>query len=116
MQKHLQLVRQLRMNQAVQPFDVILLDLDMPIMNGFEACVRLRQGEGKGEDLQQIFRIESKAKVNGGSDEIDMLREINDRVLIIALSALITDSIIEKIKASGFDDYSKFYKKINLFS
>jgi CheY-like chemotaxis protein len=96
------------MNQPVQPFDVIILDLDMPIVNGFEACMRLRQSEGKGggEDLQQIFRIESKAKKNGGSSEIDIQREITDRVIIIALSALITDSIIEKIKACGFDDYS----------
>lgn len=27
-------------------FDVILLDLDMPIMNGFEACQRMREGPG----------------------------------------------------------------------
>jgi CheY-like chemotaxis protein len=54
------------------PFDVILLDLDMPIMNGYEACRRLRQteGDGGGEDLQQIFRIESKGKLNSGEAEI----------------------------------------------
>ena len=32
--------------------------------------------------------------------------EINQKLLIIAVSALITDSIVEKIKKCGFDDYS----------
>ena len=26
-----------------QQFDVIILDLDMPIMNGYEACKRIRE-------------------------------------------------------------------------
>jgi CheY-like chemotaxis protein len=41
-QKHLQVIKNLKANQYDVPFDVILLDLDMPIMNGYEACLKLR--------------------------------------------------------------------------
>jgi CheY-like chemotaxis protein len=102
-------IKNLKANQYEVPFDVILLDLDMPIMNGYEACLKLRQGEGSGggQDLQQIFRIEKKAKVNNnGGGDTEILDEINQKLLIIAVSALITDSIVEKIKKCGFDDYS----------
>ena len=34
-----------------QAFDVIMLDLDMPIMNGFEACQQIRK-QDSGDDLQ----------------------------------------------------------------
>jgi CheY-like chemotaxis protein len=33
-----------------RPYDVVILDLDMPIMNGYEACQRLRSNN-KGADL-----------------------------------------------------------------
>lgn len=45
------------------PFDVIILDLDMPIMNGFEACQRIRnKDDSGGGDLKLIFMIEPKSK------------------------------------------------------
>jgi CheY-like chemotaxis protein len=102
-------IKKVKANQYALPFDVIILDLDMPIMNGFEACLKLRQGEGSGggQELQQIFRIETKAKLkNAGGGDTTILGDINERLLIIAVSALITDSIVEKIKKCGFDDYS----------
>ena len=42
-------------------FDVIILDLDMPIMNGFEACIKIRKGD-ENESIQELFRIENKRK------------------------------------------------------
>jgi len=109
LQKHLKVIKNLKADNYELPFDVILLDLDMPILNGFETCLKLRQGEGSGggQDLQQIFRIETKAKlINAGGGDTSILGDINERLLIIAVSALITDSIVEKIKKCGFDDYS----------
>lgn len=103
------MIKKLKADQNALPFDVILLDLDMPIMNGFEACLKLRQGEGSGggQDLQQIFRIDTKSKLNNaGGGDTSKLDDINESLLIIAVSALITDSIVEKIKKCGFDDYS----------
>lgn len=89
-----------------------MLDLDMPIMNGFEACMRIKQAEGNGgaaEDLQKIFQIDNKNKINSGSGgDGEDGRESGKEVFIIAISALITESIKEKIKASGFDDFSNF--------
>ena len=39
--------------------DLIILDLDMPIMNGFEACKRIRYGKGK-KIITELFRIGEK--------------------------------------------------------
>ena len=39
-------------------YDVILLDLDMPIMNGYEACDKIKKHDAK--DITEMFKI-SKA-------------------------------------------------------
>ena len=118
------------------PFDVIVLDLDMPIMNGFEACKKIRSDDSDDQmNLKHLVQIESRSFAggkNGGStpggaggngliggyDSIKMveeviMREMHDierkrtRVLIVALSGLITDAIENKCRDCGFDDFSK---------
>jgi CheY-like chemotaxis protein len=39
-------------------YDVILLDLDMPIMNGYEACKRIR--EGGREEIKELMIVRKK--------------------------------------------------------
>lgn len=95
-------------------YDVIILDLDMPIMNGFEACKKLKAMQGEsvlgegGNILQQLVTINSKLDLNHHrSEELNADEEQPKKPLIIALSALITDSIVEKIVQAGFDNFSK---------
>ena len=82
---------------------MIILDLDMPIMNGFDACKRFRHDQNAG--LKDLMRISSRFDI----EQIEEQKEIpfKREILIIALSGLITDSIVEKGKACGFDDFSK---------
>jgi CheY-like chemotaxis protein len=91
-------------------FDVIILDLDMPIMNGFEACKRICMGFGS-EDLQQIIRIASRGLIPGEDDakeeHADDLSPCSEKPYIIALSGLITDSVVDKGIECGFDNFSK---------
>lgn len=80
-------------------------------MNGFEACKKLKMmhGEamvGEGSNmLQQLVSLNSKVEINTLEHMVD--DQIPKRPLIVALSALITDSIVEKIVKAGFDNFSK---------
>lgn len=47
-------------------FDVIILDLDMPIINGFEACKRIRKSDDR-ENLMQLIQIDTKNREEYGS-------------------------------------------------
>ena len=91
-----------------QQFDVIILDLDMPIMNGYEACKRIREKSKEG--LQDLVRIGSRNNIYNNQYDQDCQDndEEDQKILIVALSGLITESIIEKGKACGFDHCSKF--------
>lgn len=59
-------------------FDLILMDLQMPVMNGYEATEAIRAG-------------------NAG--------EINTRIPIIAITADVTESSRDRALATGMDDY-----------
>jgi CheY-like chemotaxis protein len=39
-------------------YDVILLDLDMPIMNGYEACQRIRKRAC--DEIKELFAIKER--------------------------------------------------------
>ena len=42
------------------PYDLIILDLDMPILNGFEACKQIRDGENAfTKGLHTLLQLES---------------------------------------------------------
>ena len=91
---------------------MIILDLDMPIMNGFDACKRIRQDPKAG--LKELVRIHSRLHNESSSEQIEDQKEnpFQKEVLIIALSGLITDSIIELGKACGFNDFSKLFSAL----
>ena len=58
-------------------FDLVLMDIHMPVMDGYEAAITIRQ-----------FSDEKKAKVK-----------------IIALTASVAMDARKKVAASGMDDY-----------
>ena len=71
-----------------QPFDAILMDVQMPEMNGYQAAAEIR----------------AKERQHGG-----------DRIRIIALTANAMTGDREKCLASGMDGYiSKPFKRIEL--
>ncbi|KAF9084549.1 hypothetical protein BGX23_010426, partial [Mortierella sp. AD031] len=69
-------------------FDLILMDVQMPIMGGFEAT-------------QEIRRLEMLRRVAGGSS----MHGINDHLPIIALTAHAMIGDREKCLAAGMDEY-----------
>ena len=96
-----------------KPYDLIILDLDMPIMNGFEACQMIRR-VGVHESIKELLRIETKKKIGGVVQkrkvtDNDIIEDRNkEKIYIVALSGLITDNVIEKGSKCGFDDFSNF--------
>ena len=44
-------------SRAKGPYDLILLDLDMPIMDGFEACQIIRC-DRSGNDIKGLLQID----------------------------------------------------------
>ena len=61
-------------------FDLILMDLQMPIMDGYEATTKIRQKESKAAGNYK-------------------------RVPIIALTANVLEGVTDKVYAMGMDDY-----------
>ena len=67
-------------------YDVILLDLDMPIVNGYEACKLIRQEEQGC--VRDLFRIQTSKELGGKSPK--------KRILLLAVSALVDKRVIEE--------------------
>ena len=75
-----------------QPIDLVLMDLQMPVMDGYEACMAIRRGEA-GKD--------------------------NKNIPIIAVTADVMESTKQRVKDIGMNDYlakpvhkEKLYLKI----
>lgn len=49
---------------AAQPFDIILMDMTMPVMGGFEATRRLRQSDGPNAHTPVIALTASTSKAD----------------------------------------------------
>jgi CheY-like chemotaxis protein len=60
-----------------EPFDVVLMDVEMPVMDGIEAAIRIRALE----------------QTSGG------------RIPIIAMTAHVLADVQERCRAAGMDDY-----------
>ena len=81
-------------------FDVIILDLDMPIMNGYEACKKIR-----AEQAEDQCRITDLLLIKHGESR-DINLDAKKPPLIIALSAMINNEIYHRCISVGFDNCS----------
>ena len=101
-------------------YDVIVLDLDMPIMSGYEACRKIKmKGDNAIKDIlhidQSILRMkrfdeeESKAHLGPGSFFCAMEDGALgfQQPLLVALSALVTEQVAQRCLECGFDEVSK---------
>eukprot|EP00347_Sterkiella_histriomuscorum_P019508 403341364 len=79
----------------IKHYDVIILDLNMPIMGGIEACKKIRSESGSG--IQDIIKVKSQSELFDES--------IPHKPLIIALSAFADENIIKQCLEDGFDDF-----------
>jgi CheY-like chemotaxis protein len=80
-------------------YDFIILDLDMPIMDGFETCAKIRKKhEQEIQDLLlvNVESVENSQKYN------------KKQPIIIALSAFVNSEVIVKTASVGFDFCGKF--------
>ncbi|BFM16623.1 hypothetical protein R50073_28060 [Maricurvus nonylphenolicus] len=68
-----------RLRAAQEPYTLILMDCQMPIMNGFEATRRIRQGEA-GEEYKHIPIIALTANVLSGDRDECLDAGMNDFV------------------------------------
>lgn len=59
-------------------FDLILMDLQMPVMDGYEACIAIRKGEAGLSNMA---------------------------IPIIAVTAVVMESTKQRVKDIGMDDY-----------
>ena len=94
-------------NSNQRPIDFILMDLDMPIMNGWQACQNIRSYQN---DDNTLFRVTTKVNLNsneisqsGGRSESVMGSGLSENLYIFAYSALITKEIEEKALKTGFN-------------
>ncbi len=91
-----------------QPYDLILLDLDMPILNGFDACKQIREAEsGISHGLYTLLRVEMNHDLNMSHYTLNLLQSHQERrgPLIIALTAFLTAETIERCRDCGFNDW-----------
>jgi CheY-like chemotaxis protein len=88
----------------------------MPIMDGFEACKMLRSDKSgfgiKGLlhiDRNELMLPEEEQKEGFDVNQIESESvAVDNRMLIIAISAYVDEDINEKCLLAGFDDVSKF--------
>lgn len=87
-------------DSQINYFDVILMDIQMPVMNGYEACRKIRQSDRTDKDVI-LFAFSANA-----------FREDADRAIESGMDDVITkplniDSFINKLKLLGGGDRVK---------
>jgi PAS domain S-box-containing protein len=89
-------IQTLMQSQADQPYTLILMDCQMPVLDGYKATVKIRQGEA-GERYKDIPIIAMTANAMKGDREKCLQSGMNDHV-----PKPIDVAVLQKALVSGF--------------
>lgn len=89
-------------------FDLIVLDLNMPISNGYEACKNIVNLYADNKQLFKLMKEESMSNVieqNQKSYDSLHLQDTDLKPIIVACTSdIIDDNLLQKLFKIGFDN------------